>query len=141
LSNTTYNYNDEDAVVEFRVSSDTKVVIRLHPDRATRFYIDNAQSLRLHTSSKFLGTLSFDLVIVPTLSPLEADEQYVQDETVRRNAGTRLASRHLRNIWLREDDEAFQHFRKDVEGAWKGVQIHKPELSRTHPPDRIDVFQ
>src|SRR5262249_45414235 len=69
------------------------------------------------------------LVIVPTLSPLEADEPYVQDETVRRNASSRLASRHLRNLWLRETDDAFENFCKDVEEAWKGVKLHKPEMT------------
>jgi hypothetical protein len=134
LANTTYNYSDEDAVLIFHLSSKSKCLIRLHPHRLTRFYIDEVQGNRLTTSSRFLGCLAFNLVLVPTLSPLEADEPYVQDETVRRNAGTRLASRQLRNVWLREPDEAFESFKKDVEDAWTGVRLHKPEMVRGQPP-------
>ena len=134
LANTTHNYSDDDAVIIFQLSNENKAVIRLHPSRSTRFYIDETQGRRLTTSSKFLGALPFNLVLVPTLSPLEVEERYVQDETVRRNAGTRLASRQLRNIWLRETPEAFEGFRRDVEEAWPGVKIQKPEMEHTQPP-------
>ena len=75
-----------------------------------------------------------DLVIVPQLAPLEANEDYVTDETVQRNASTRLASRVLRNIWLRKDAAEFNAFREDVEAAWPQVRLNQPELQRGNPP-------
>ena len=98
LANTTFNYADDDAIVVFRLANKNTATIRLHPRKATRFYIEPADGRRRNTSKKFLDALPFNLVVVPTLSPLEAEEQYVQDETVKRNAGTRLASRQLRNV-------------------------------------------
>ena len=133
LANVTINYSDSDAVIEFRFNTKVRAVILLHPDRSTRFYID-APGGTPNTSSKFRKMLGVDIVIVPTLAPLEADENYVADETVRRNSTTRLASRVLRNIWLREDVQEFNSFRADVESAWPGVEIFKPELVRNMPP-------
>ncbi len=145
LANITHNYADADAIIEFEHSNKTKAIIPLHPSRATRFYIDTGGK-RLMTRSKFAAAFPLSLIIVPTLAPLEADEPYVSDETVQRNAATRLATRNFRNIWLRKSDKEFAEFASNVEAAWKGVGLHKPELVRSYPPtvqmfyseDRID---
>ena len=127
LANSAYNYGDDDAILIFENTRGAKAVLRLHPDRITRFYIDMGGA-RLPTSSRFRSAFEVDLVIVPTLTPLEIDEQYVQDDTVRRNAGTRLASRVLRNIWLRKTQAEFYAFKQDVEAAWPSVELQKPEM-------------
>jgi AAA domain, putative AbiEii toxin, Type IV TA system len=132
LANVTHDYNDDDAVVEFKHANKARAVIRLHPDRATRFYIDNGGG-RLTTSSKFRASFPIDLVIVPTLAPLEAEERWVEDRTVRANATTRLASRVLRNIWLRSTDDEFQLFREEVERAWPTIRLKRPELRHSTP--------
>lgn len=133
LDNITYNYTDEDSLVEFTGSNGVKVAIRLHPNRPTRFYID-AGAKWLATSSKFRSAFPVDLVIVPALAPLEAQEEYVTDETVKRNASTRLASRVLRNFWFRASAAEFEAFKEDVRRAWPEVELKKPELkARSHP--------
>ncbi len=139
LDNVTYNYSDEDSVVEFSASNGVKAVIRLHPNRSTRFYID-ADLKWLGTSSKFRGAFPADLVVVPALAPLEAQEEHVADETVRRNASTRLASRVLRNIWLRATEEDFQNFKQNVRQAWPQVELKKPELKRASHPLVVQMF-
>jgi hypothetical protein len=58
----------------------------------------------------------------------------VEDETVRRNSTTRLASRVLRNIWLRSDDDDFEAFRHEIERAWPTISVRKPERVRMIPP-------
>ena len=40
LANATTNFSDDDAVIEFKLHNDTRGVIRLHPERTTRFYVD-----------------------------------------------------------------------------------------------------
>lgn len=134
LANITTNYNNDDAILEFRLSNKARGIVRLHPDRFTRFYIVS-NGKRLNTSSKFRREFDFRAVIVPTLAPLEADEAYVLDETVRRNSTTRLASRNLRNIWLRESEAEFAKFSREVSDAWPGVELSRPE--RTPPPNPI----
>jgi hypothetical protein len=133
LANATYNYSDDDAILAFQNTKGIRAIVRLHPGRATRFYIDS-DGARLATSSKFRGAADTDLVIVPTLTPLEADEQYVMDDTARRNAGTRLASRVLRNIWLRKSQAEFDSFKADVEAAWPSIHLQKPEVESGIPP-------
>lgn len=132
LANATHNYSDRDAVLDFRHANGAHAIIRLHPERQTKFYID-AAGPRLTTSSKFRRAFPVELVIVPTLAPLEAEEQWVQDATVQRNATTRLASRVLRNIWLRRSEEDFESFRDDVVAAWPSIQLKKPEIRRSSP--------
>jgi predicted ATP-dependent endonuclease of OLD family len=133
LANATHNYSDADAIAEFWLKNKARAVIRLHPDHQTRFYIDKNQS-RLTTSSKFRNAFPVDLVIVPTLAPLEVEEPLVSTDTVQRNERTRLASRVLRNIWLSRSDEEFSSFRDDVESAWPKIQLHKPHRVLSQPP-------
>jgi energy-coupling factor transporter ATP-binding protein EcfA2 len=132
LANITTNYSEDDAIIEFRHSNKARAILRLHPRRVTRFCVD-AKDKRVHTSSKFRHAFPFNAVIVPTLAPLEAEEAYVVDETVKKNASTRLASRVLRNVWLRESDEEFDKFSQDIEAAWEDITISKPELRRSTP--------
>jgi hypothetical protein len=119
-------------VLTFENTKRVKAVLRLHPERITRFYID-VGGARLPTSSRFRSAVDIDLVIVPTLAPLEIDEQYVHDDTVRRNAGTRLASLVLRNIWLRKTQEEFYAFKEAVEAAWPSIELQKPEMQSGNP--------
>lgn len=133
IANATHNYDDDDAVLEFQLEDKTKAIIRIHQDRQTRFYIDR-NGARFTTSTKFRNAFPVDIVIVPTLAPLEADEPCVADATVAKNRRNRLASRVLRNIWLREPDEDWEDFRKEVENAWPTVALKKPELVRSAPP-------
>ena len=107
LDNIANDYNADDSAVEFKGTNGNRAATRMHPDRPAKFYID-AGFPKLTSSSKFRAAFPVDLVIVPTLAPLEADELYVQDETARRNSTTRLASRVLRNIWHRKTVEEFE---------------------------------
>lgn len=134
LANITRDYSDEDAVLEFRNSNGLGIYIRLHHSKKATFYID-APGYKTHTSKSFREACATDFVIVPTLSPLEMEEKYVEDETIRKNEGARTSSRHLRNVWYRKSDEEFNRFKKDVSEAWPGISISKPELG--NPITRI----
>ena len=132
LSNITHDYSDNDAVLRFAMN-EKQAIIRMHPDRLTRFYIDMGGP-RLTTSSTFRSAFAVKFVIVPTLSALEAEELHVSDETVQRNRVSKLASRVLRNVWLRETDLEFEKFRKEISATWKTIDLKKPELVKSHPP-------
>jgi AAA domain, putative AbiEii toxin, Type IV TA system len=132
LANITHNYNNSDAVLEFHHSNGARAVILLHPDRLTRFFIETLGP-RLTKSQKFRNAFPVDLVIIPTLAPLEADESLVEEATQQRNSTTRLASRVFRNFWRRQSEAEFDDFRKDIEAAWPTIKIKKPELTHDHP--------
>lgn len=139
LDNVCYNYSEDDSIVEFQGSNGAVAVIRLNPNRSTRFYVD-AHSKWFGTSKKLRSAFPADLVIVPALAPLEAQEESVTDDTVRRNASTRLASRVLRNFWLRASENDFEDFRNNVRQAWPKVELKKPELKSGSYPLLVQMF-
>ncbi|WP_081812196.1 ATP-dependent nuclease [Hyphomonas chukchiensis] len=132
LANITTDYGEDDATIIFQHSNGAKAILLLHPERTVRFFIDNGK--RLSTSKKFRDAFPVELIVVPTLSPLEAEEIIVRAETVQRNRGTRLAARNFRNIWLAEDQETFDLFKIRVERAWPGIKLQRPEWDTTSPP-------
>ncbi|WP_270933288.1 ATP-dependent nuclease [Falsiroseomonas oryzae] len=129
MANATYNYTDDPAILTFQHANGTTAIIHFDPQSNTKFFVEGSTA-RLSTGAKFRSAFPVDFVLIPTLSPLEPDEQLVRDETVRRNAGNRLASRVLRNIWYRRTDSEFDEFAREIASAWTGIEIKKPELQR-----------
>jgi AAA15 family ATPase/GTPase len=138
LTNAITNYGDEDAIIEFDHENGSTAIITLNNDRSVRFII-NANGKRFATSKQFRESFPVELVIVPTLAPLESEENLVQPTTVQRNRTTRLAARNFRNIWHLESQAQFDIFRERVERAWDGVRLQQPELIREMPP-RIEMY-
>jgi hypothetical protein len=75
------------------------------------------------------------LGIIPTLSPIESDEQYLTDEHVRRHIDGRLASRHFRNqvYLLQERNSEAGEYDAFIELANKWT----PEVKLTYIRKRI----
>ena len=138
LANVVTNYDDKDATIEFDHENGATAHLCLSNDRTVRFYID-AEGRPVFTSKKFSDAFPVELVVVPTLSPLESEERLIQEETVRRNRTTRLAARNFRNIWNLEESEKFEVFKERVERAWEGVSLQPPELVREVPP-RVEMY-
>jgi len=126
LANSITNYAEEDARIRFTHENGAVAHIELSPEHQTRFFIDHTGN-RLNSSKKFLEAFPVDLIVVPTLAPLESEERLVQRETARQNRTTRLAARSFRNIWLQEEPEVFEVFKSRVERAWPGVALQPPE--------------
>lgn len=137
LANVTHDYNDFDAILEFDHTNGAKAVVLLHPERITRFFVENTTG-RTATSSYFRASFPINFVNIPTLSPLEVDEKVVEEETLRRNTPTRLASRVFRNYWFHQSDKDFDEFRNDIGHTWPGIYIKKPE--RTGYPAFLQMF-
>jgi len=133
IANITKDYNDDDAEIIFEHENGAYAHILMHPTRSVRFYIDFAGK-RLPTSQKFSEAFPIDLVIVPTLGPLDAEEKLRLPKTVRRNKATRLAASNFRNIWHLEPLEEFKELKNKVERAWPGVTLLAPELVNSNPP-------
>ena len=132
LANATYDYGDV-AKLEFKHQNGVTAVVEISTERQNKFYLVGAGP-RVVTRLTFFKAFPVNFVVVPTLAPLEAEEKLVENDTVRRNAGNRLASRVLRNIWYRRDEDDFEKFKSDVEGAWPNIEIKKPELDPSYPP-------
>lgn len=138
LANAITNYGDEDACIDFVHENGATAHIRLSADRTLRFFIDN-NGRRFASSRQFRDAFPVDLIVVPTLAPLESEEVLVRPETVRRNRTTRLAARNFRNIWHLEDNHQFDVFKQRIERAWPNIELLPPELVRESPP-RIEMY-
>lgn len=129
LENINHNYGNDDAVIEYLHTNGSKAYVLLHPDRITRFGVD-ANGMRVSTGADFCKSFPLDLVIVPTIMPFLAEENYVTDNTLKKNEGTRVASRNFRNYWYRKTDKEFYDFAKDVSLAWPEIIMNRPELDQ-----------
>ncbi|WP_287377014.1 AAA family ATPase [Mesorhizobium sp.] len=126
LANSIHNYNDDDAIIEVTLHDNSKGTVLLSRERPTRFFVEQ-DGKRLNSASKFNAAFPLNCAIVPTLGPLEQDEQWVEDETIQKRESARTSSRHLRNVWYRKSEIQFSAFATDVAQAWKGIEIKKPE--------------
>ena len=88
LNNSVTNYGNDGARIAFTHENGSIAYIDIDRTLSVRFFVD-ANGKRLLSSTKIREAFPIDLVIVPTLAPLESDEILVQPETVRRNRSTR----------------------------------------------------
>ena len=137
IANVVHNYGDEDAVIDFVHENGRTFSIELHPDRITRVYVDDAGK-SISSGRAYFDRFPLAPIVVPTLSPFEIEEEWVTDETVDRNRGGRLASRHFRNTWYRSSAEEFQQFAEIIADTWPGVSIQK--AARPFGPNHLEMF-
>jgi energy-coupling factor transporter ATP-binding protein EcfA2 len=130
LENVTRNYRDEPARLLITLDNGNTLHIHVEPNGPVTSYLETNGNLPRSVKA-FRDGFSLDIVVVPTLGPFEAEEEFVTDTTVRRNENTRLSHRNFRNILLRKQPEEFDDFKELVESTWSGVEIHPPEHNRT----------
>lgn len=126
LENVHYNYDDSDSRIEIRYSSGNKLFLFFPASGGVIIYWDIVGK-SIDTTTDFRNAFPEVVQVIPVLGPLEQEELIVQDETVRRAAGTQRASRHFRNYWWKYPD-GFDDFKKLVEETWPGMSIGRPEL-------------
>lgn len=129
IANIATNYSEDDAVIEVRCSNGNSLFVRINPERAILFYATSPQD-SLRSAQSFRKAIPLDIRIVPTLGPLEEREPWLTDETVQRNASTRLANRCFRNIWLRRPKEDFSELKALVSSSWPNIELRGPEITR-----------
>jgi len=127
------DYGDENAEIVLRLENDNLLKVQLHPERRTKAFLQTTGRLPRSTA-QFKSSLPLDIVVVPTLSPFEAREKWVTEETTRANEATRLSSRSFRNIWLRKPPEELQLFNDLIRKAWPNILLRKPTVGTS---DRI----
>lgn len=124
-----HNFEDRSAKIVIAANNGNSFAIKLNPEADLEcFLISDTEAQK---GANYLRTqFPLDIVVVPTLSPLEQNEEVVQYETVERNRFGRLASRNFRNFWLHRTKEEFEEFSDLVARGWPGVRLMKPEIER-----------
>ena len=136
ISNVVRNYADDPARILITLDNGSTLHVRLHPEHSVVAFLETDQRVP-RTPAEYRTLVPINLVIVPTLSSLEENEEYVLDETVARNENTRLASRNFGNIVLRKSQEQFDRFSALATEGWPDITIQRPEAVRR---DRLDVI-
>ncbi|GAB5437544.1 ATP-dependent nuclease [Falsiruegeria mediterranea] len=122
-----HNFGEGSATIRMKRENGNQFVVKISPDADLEcFLVSDVEPLK---SAKFLrNQFPNDIVVVPTLSPLEQNEPLVRYETVEANRFSRLASRNFRNFWLHRTEEEFNAFADLVEAGWPGLRILPPEI-------------
>ena len=124
-----HNFADTIAKIEISLTNGNKLVIKIVPESDLECYIVSEVSAQ--SGTQYLrNQFPLEVIVVPTLSPLEQNEEVVRQETIERNRYGRLASRNFRNFWLHRTKEEFEEFSDLVALGWPGVRLMRPEIER-----------
>lgn len=126
LENVATDYNAEDSKIEFRLTNKNKLFLFFPNEGGCIFHWENEGS-SVSTPGKFKNAFPINIQVVPVLGPLEHEEVYVTEETVRNALNTHRACRHFRNYWHYFDD-GWDDFSGMISSTWPGMKITKPEL-------------
>ncbi|MGM5056351.1 ATP-dependent nuclease [Rhizobium sp. 862_C5_N1_2] len=125
-----HNFDEGPARIHIKIANGSVLKMKIPPDGDVECWL--VSDMRVQRSASYLKkAFPLDIVVVPTLSPLEQNEELVTEVTAERNRFGRLASRSFRTFWYRQEESEFEAFADLVELGWPGVRIQKPELERT----------
>jgi hypothetical protein len=126
LENVATNYNGEDSKIEFRLTNKNKLFLFFPSDGGCILHWESEGPL-ITTTLRFKSAFPIVIQIVPVLGPLEHEEAYVSEDTVKNALNTHRACRHFRNYWyyFKEDWDKFSTM---VTATWPSMSMSKPEL-------------
>ncbi|OAH98910.1 ATP-dependent nuclease [Methylomonas methanica] len=136
LENVATDYNDEDSRIEFKLTNKNKLIL----------YFPNGGGCTLHwetehgvvtTPTSFKSAFPISVQVVPVLGPLEHQEAYVNEDTVKNSLNTHRACRHFRNYWYYYN-EGWDEFSSMISNTWPGMKINRPELDI--PNKKLSMF-
>ncbi|MGW0483078.1 ATP-dependent nuclease [Nonomuraea sp. NPDC003214] len=105
------------------------------------FYLQQSNALMLRTPTE-VRRLYPAIGVVPTLSPLEHEEQILNDDYVRSNYSSRLSSRHFRNqLRILNDEGRWDEFMQFAAPWLGGIDLRRPVCHRFGGDESsIDIF-
>ncbi|MFU8862756.1 MAG: ATP-dependent nuclease [Rhodobacterales bacterium] len=115
------------AEIKITIDNGVCLLIYISNEDQVKAFVEG-HSIQPRSISQFKKLFPLDLVVVPTLGPVEIDEIYVQDATVKTTENTRSAHRHFRNIVYRLPKVDFELFQTSVETAWPEIKLEKPSI-------------
>ena len=137
-TNIVRDYGDDEAKVIIIHENGNELHVLLHPDKPIISFLSVKGPIP-RSADQIRRSFPVNILVVPTLGPFESRENFVTDDTVRKNEGGRLAHRHFRNIWHRKTDEEFDEFSQFIGQSWPGVTISKPSVV-TGLPSTVEMY-
>ncbi|MDI1301935.1 MAG: AAA family ATPase [bacterium] len=136
LENVATNYNSEDSHIEFRLTNGNKLFL-FFPNEGGCILHWDTKDTSVYTPGKFISEFPLKIQVIPILGPLEHEEPYVTEDTVRNALNTHRACRHFRNYWHYFNDD-WEKFSEMISSTWPGMNIKIPELDR--PSKKLTMF-
>ncbi len=137
--NVFHNYDEDyQPKVTFRVSNGGHLTL-FFPRVGACNLICDTQGRAIKSPSAFRKSFGVEIGFVPTLGPVEHDEQLYQKEAAREAILTHRASRNFRNIW-HHYPESFAEFRSMIQNTWPGMDIKQPEVDTSHDKPLLRMF-
>lgn len=136
LENVSTDYNAEDSKIEFRLTNRNKLFLFFPSEGGCILHWENEGSV-VNTPGRFRHAFPINIQVVPVLGPLEHEETYVNEDTVKNSLNTHRACRHFRNYW-HYFDEGWDRFSEMISSTWTGMTISKPELDI--PNRKLSMF-
>ena len=127
------DYSENPAKIKVILENDNELIIILDEAHPIKAYFRLNGTLTTQGKT-LLKEFPLNLVVVPTLGPVEEKENYLTDKTIHRSENTRTAHRHLRNILILKTADQFEEFSRIVSEAWPGIKIEKPEVGLGDDP-------
>lgn len=136
LENVATDYNTEDSKIEFRLTNKNKLFLFFPNEGGCILHWENEGS-NVNTPGRFRNAFPINIQVVPILGPLEHEETYVNEDTVKNALNTHRACRHFRNYW-HYFNQGWDQFSTMISSTWPGMIIKKPELDI--PNKKLSMF-
>lgn len=126
LENVASDYNSQDSRIEFRLSNRNRLFLSF-PSSGGCILHWEVEGSPVNTAGRFRTAFPIAVQVVPVLGPLEHNETYIGEDTVKESLNTHRASRHFRNYWHYFPD-GWDSFATMIASTWPGMAIKKPEI-------------
>lgn len=134
-------YQFEGAFAQIDVSFDTKEHIIVYLNSQVAYACIQDKNGNFITSKSKANTVTISVVnIMPQLGLIKDIEKRITKETVEKNLGTRLSSRHFRNELLLFKNEHFNDFVQLAQSTWDGLRIQNLEQVYGEDPITLLVY-
>ncbi len=138
--NVAYEFRTVEARVEIHFANRAALYVAWPPEETPYFYLEHipgAQPPSISVARRDYPTVG----VVQTLTPVEHRESILSADHVRKNLGTRLASKHFRNqlyVLQTSDPKRYEEFRNYV--LLHTPEITSLELIRSSIKPELDLF-
>lgn len=132
-------YQDAPAEATATFVSGESIQVLLNSEGRCFAVVKDKDGRALRTKGQIRRTEFPVIQVLPQISPLEQAETVLNDDYVRRNLSSPLASRHFRNQ-LRLLRGSYLTFRSEAENSWPGIQVRHLEGANGQPGTELRLM-
>lgn len=117
--------NASPSIIKFGFGNRKSLTLMFHPDHPAYLFFDTQNKIP-RKATEFREEFPLSISIIPTLGPLEIDEELVGADYLKSVYGGRRSPRMFRSYWMYNLDK-FDEFKQLVESTWPGMSVSYPE--------------